>query len=100
MHEKPLSESEGTEGQRLFDAFLRENNLTLAEVAKPLGVSEVTVLNWRSGKKRPVDHQRAKIEILTDGKVPALSWRNSGECQEIDGIQPLKVAGAGAEAAA
>lgn len=96
MSEKPLSESDGTEGQRLFDAFLRENDLTLADVARPLGVSEVTVMFWRNGKKRPVDHQRAKIEILTDGRVPALAWRTSDESQEIQRIRPLRIGGAAA----
>lgn len=94
MAERPQDESEGTEGQRLFDAFFRENNLTLVLVAKPLGVSEVAVLNWRTGKSRPVDHQRAKIEVLTGGKVPAHSWRTASESAEIERVQPLQLAGA------
>lgn len=96
MAESPPSETEVNEGQRLFDAFIADNKLTLLDVAKPLGVSEVAVSNWRLGRKRPVDHQRAKIEVLTKGKVPAKSWRTEAERQEISRVQPLEVAGAAA----
>lgn len=86
MTEKPPSD---TEGQRLFDSFLRNNDLTLADAAKPLDVSEVAVLNWRSGKKRPIDHQRTKIEIWTGGAVPASAWRTPEEREEIEAVRPF-----------
>lgn len=91
MAEKRLIE---TKGRQLFDSFLREQSITQASAAKALGVSEVTVLHWRTGEKRPVDHQRAKIEIWTGGAVSSATWRTDEEREEIDRIQPLQTTGA------
>jgi hypothetical protein len=91
MTEKRLIE---TKGRQLFDSFLREQGITQASAAKALGVSEVTVLHWRTGEKRPVDHQRAKIEIWTGGAISAATWRTDEERGEIDRIQPLQTTGA------
>lgn len=94
MAEKPLSENEGTEGQRLFDTFLRDNDLTLLVAARALEVSEVTILHWRTGNRRPVDHQRTKIRIWAG--IPESAWRTPEEIEEIARVQPFASAGAAA----
>lgn len=88
MAEHPITE---TEGQRLFDAFLRDNGITLAVAAEALGVSEPAVLGWRKGEKRPVDFQRAKIEAWTG--IPSPSWRTPEEAEDIEAVQPFAPTG-------
>lgn len=81
-----------TEGRELFDEFLRQGEITQAVAARALDVSEVTVLHWRVGEKRPVEHQRAKIDVWTGGKVPVASWRTPEERAEVEQVQPFSVA--------
>lgn len=76
-----------TEGQKAFDAFLRDHKLTLAAAAEVLGVSEPAVHGWRTGEKRPVDFQRAKIEAWTGIKAP--TWRTPEEAEDIGAVQPF-----------
>ena len=74
-----------TDGQRRFDAFLRDNGITLAVAGEALGVSEPTVHGWRKGEKRPVAFQRDKIEAWTG--IPSPSWRTPDEANEIAAVQ-------------
>lgn len=79
-----------TEGQQLFDKFIESQGISMPSVAKALGVSHVTVLHWRTGEKRPVEHQRAKIEAWAG--IPATAWRTPEENAEIEQVQPYAMA--------
>ncbi len=82
-----------TEGQRLFEAFVARCGLTQLAIAAALGVSDVTIWFWRTGEKRPVDHQRAKIEAWTNGAIPAVTWRTAEERVEIRNTRPFMSTG-------
>lgn len=83
-----------TEGQRLFEAFVARCGLTQLAIAAALGVSDVTIWFWRTGEKRPVDHQRAKIEAWTGGTVPSTAWRTDAERAEVEAMAPLAMGAA------
>lgn len=51
----------------------------LREVAKIIGVSEVTISDWERGKKRPRAEHAALIERLTGGEIHASSWLSEKE---------------------
>jgi hypothetical protein len=89
-----------TEGRKTLDQFLRDQGVAMTLAGEALGVSNVTVLHWRTGEKRPVDHQRAKIEAWTGGAVPAAAWRTDEERQEIERIRPFVAPVPATEAAA
>lgn len=73
----------------------------LAKVAKPLGVSKISVRDWELGTRSPLPIYREQIEILTSGEVPASSWPLSArEKRALAGLRPSQVALAAAEAAA
>jgi hypothetical protein len=83
-----------TDGRVRFDRFLRENDISMVSAGKALGVSNVTVFHWRTGEKRPVDHQRTKIRIWTG--IPESTWRTPEENEEIERVQPFSNTGAAA----
>lgn len=90
-----MSERETTEGQLLFDRFLTKNRINNGKAAEELGVSRPTVFHWRIAEKRPTDHQRAKIEVWTNGAIPAVTWRTAEERVEIRNTRPFLATGTG-----
>lgn len=83
---------EPTDGARAFADFLDRHKLTLRATAAALGVSDVTVLYWRDGRKRPGHDARLMIERWTGGTVPVLWWLTAAERERVDAIVPFKVA--------
>lgn len=51
-----------------LDKFLR-TSMTGESLAKALGVSSVTVSQWRHGQKSPTPERCAEIERITEGAV-------------------------------
>jgi transcriptional regulator with XRE-family HTH domain len=55
-------------------AFRDSLDLSLAEAARQLGVSHVTLRNWERGALVPSEDYRRAIETWTGGAVPADAW--------------------------
>lgn len=79
-----------TQGAELFEKWLRETKTTLADVGKSMGKSHVAVLKWRTGEFRPETIERAKLEKLTSGFVPADSWLSDEERKSLETLQPIQ----------
>lgn len=74
-----------TEGARLFDKFLADNDITLGHAAQALGVrSSATILDLRRGQKRPRPDLADRIEIWTGGKVKRRMWYTRSELKALD----------------
>lgn len=54
--------------------FLAAKSLSQSEFARLLGVSQVSVHYFVTGKKRPSVLTAAAIERVTGGAVPASAW--------------------------
>ena len=66
-------------GAKKLGRFLEVNKLTRLAAGNALGVSDPTVCDWISGKKRPNEKKRRDIDTWTSGKVPAESWEFAAE---------------------
>lgn len=88
-----------TQGHRLFDRFLRDNDITQAEAADAIGVKPPVIHSWRPSRcdspRRPEYHLRCVIAIWTRGAVPADSWLVAAERAAIANAQPFAQPDAG-----
>lgn len=84
-----MAKKKHTTGAVLLGRFLDSHKLTLRTAAGHLGVSDVAVLSWRSGKLRPGPEWRLALARWTRGAVPAEAWLTEDERSRIEAICPL-----------
>lgn len=73
----PTQANDRRGGKTEFKRWMEAQGLTAPEVAKQLGVSKGTVRLWANGKLVPGLIHAYRIEVLTNYKVPWLSWLES-----------------------
>jgi transcriptional regulator with XRE-family HTH domain len=96
-----MAVSRRKEGRVLLREWRERLGYSFSKVARPLGVSHVTVRDWELGNRHPLPIYRDQIEVLTSGEVPAASWPLSArEKRALAGLRPSQVALAAAEALA
>lgn len=61
-----------TIGSTRFTAWLRENKVTTAEIAKRIGCTEVSIRNWKRGVHVPTIEIGRRIELITG--IPIVAW--------------------------
>jgi DNA-binding transcriptional regulator YdaS (Cro superfamily) len=81
-----------TPGAAGLKRFLQRNGVTQVAAALALGVSDPTVYDWVSGKKRPRTHHREAISLWTNGEVSADEWLEEHERAAVAGIRPYVAA--------
>jgi len=77
---------------KLLAKFLRENDLTLADVAKGIACAKSAAGQWLSGIQRPRAEIRDAIQVWTHGVVPAVEWLTSNERSYIKSVRPFRKA--------
>ena len=66
---------------KLWLQSVRRNQNSLAS---ELGVTGAAVSSWTRGKARPPAFVRLRIEALSGGGVPALSWLTAAELVQLN----------------
>lgn len=64
-------------GPQLFAAWIADTGRKQTWVAAQLTVTHYVIGSWASGKTKPQPSNRAAIETLTGGAVPATSWKGN-----------------------
>lgn len=62
------------EGSHPLVEYMRERLMQQCDFAKLLGVAQCCVSSWVCGRTTPSRENRARIETVTNGAVPASSW--------------------------
>jgi len=73
-----------TKGARALNRFLDGENplgkpITNAEAGRGIGVSRITILNWRRGRITPEDPRRLAIQRWSAGAIQVAWWADEGE---------------------
>jgi predicted transcriptional regulator len=69
--------------QRFAD-WLDQHGVGPTEAARALGVSRAAIQGFRSGEFRPNPVSRSRIEVFTNGEIPASLWMSEKERREIE----------------
>ncbi len=59
----------------LFDDWFKSQGIKKSWFAQQLGVDSASISRWLSGKVKPHNAVRKRIEELTDGAVPMEDWK-------------------------
>lgn len=59
--------------------WMHKNRITIAELAKSVGVSLTAASSWTRAGSRPQPIWRLRIQELTSGEVPAVEWSSERE---------------------
>lgn len=68
-----------TTGVKKLRAFLGLHKISRRQLARDIGVSLTTVLDWLKGSKSPTDGHREALELWTKGTVLAVDWQTAKE---------------------
>ena len=82
-----------TAASNLLAKFLNDckaSGLSRGDAAKAIGVSQSTLLDYERGRKRPKAVTAARIEMWTDGKIPADTWLTSAERRGLEAVVPYE----------
>lgn len=77
---------------KLLAKFLRDNDLTLADVAKGIACAKSAAGQWLSGIQRPRAEIRDAIGIWTGFAVPPAEWLTARERSYLKSVRPFKKA--------
>lgn len=61
-------------GHVLLNRFLTKHGIANAAMARALGVSGVTALEWRRGTRTPSGRHQRALAVWTRGAVPLEAW--------------------------
>jgi transcriptional regulator with XRE-family HTH domain len=64
-----------TKAVMLFDDWFKSQGIRKNWFAQQLGVDNASISRWLSGKVKPHNAVRKRIEELTDGAVPMEAWK-------------------------
>lgn len=70
--------------------FLDSNEIPQLQLAKALGVTHVTVLNWIRGRATPTPPFRKAIAIWTKGEVIEADWESKKERELAEAVAAVK----------
>jgi hypothetical protein len=73
-----------TEGAVEFAKIIEERGQTLKATGDDLGVSDVAVLDWKRGKRRPEKHYRDRICVWSDGRIGPDMWDMPAEREALE----------------
>ncbi len=63
-----------TRGHTKLRKYVTDGNNRQYEFAEALRTTPANVSRWLSGKAKPLDEMKRRIEAATDGAVPASDW--------------------------
>lgn len=63
-----------TRGHTKLRKYVTDGNNRQYEFAEALRTTPANVSRWLSGKAKPLDEMKRRIESVTDGAVPASDW--------------------------
>lgn len=73
------------QGHELLKTWRLERGLSMSAVARLVGVSVPSVLDWERARKRPTDEYREALELLA--KIPRGIWRAPAEQAVVDRVR-------------
>lgn len=68
-----------TAGAVALCRIAEDQGLTKTAIARAIGVSHPTVIDWMRGYKRPSEPNRAKLHHWSDGAIAPASWDEPAE---------------------
>jgi transcriptional regulator with XRE-family HTH domain len=63
-------------GRILLRRYLKDTRQNVADLSNLSGFNDAMIYRWLHGQRRPGIDSAAKLETVTNGKVPANSWVN------------------------
>ena len=64
-----------TKAVMMFDDWFKSQGIRKNWFAQQLGVDNASISRWLSGKVKPHNAVRKRIDELTDGAVPMEAWK-------------------------
>jgi hypothetical protein len=73
-----------TQGTALLVAWMTSSGSNYTQLAAAVGVGANSAYCWMTGRTRPRVELWARIEQVTAGRVPAVSWMHVPERQAVE----------------